>query len=52
MPRLEPDDEERDAQEECQNLFNRPVRVEPLDGGLAEDEADTARNRRSEQETA
>ena len=52
MPRPEPEGQQRDAEEERENRFQRLVRVEPLDGGLAEDQAETGRDRRSEQEPA
>ena len=50
MPRLEPHDDQRDAEEEHHNRFDRLVRVEPLHGCLAENQAETARDRRSDQE--
>ena len=49
MSRLEPDGQQRHSEEERQNPFDRLVRVEPVDGSLAEGQAETARDSGSEQ---
>jgi hypothetical protein len=49
-PRSEPEDQQCDAEQERQNRFDRLVRVEPRDGGLAEEQAEAAGDRRSDQE--
>src|SRR5436309_9724060 len=48
----EPEGQQRDPEEEGHDAFYRLVRVEPLDCGLAENQAETARDPRSEQEPA
>ena len=52
MPSPQPDDQQRGTEQERHNLFERLVGVETLDGGLADEETETAGDRRSEQEPA
>src|SRR4029079_527822 len=44
--------QQRGPEQQRHNLFERLVRVEAVDRGLAERKAETARDRRSEQEPA
>ena len=52
MPRPQPDHHQRGTEHEGQKLFERLVRVETIDGGLADGKTEAAGDRRSNQEPA
>jgi hypothetical protein len=52
VPRPQPNHQQRGTEQERHNLFQRLVRGEAVDGGLADGKAETAGDRRSEQESA
>ena len=52
MPRSEPEDEQHQAEKKRQHRFDRSVRVDPLDHGIAEEQAEATRDARTEDKPA
>ena len=52
MPRSEPDEEQHQAEEKRHHRFDRSVRVDPLDQGVAEEQAETTRDARTKEKPA